>query len=208
MTIFLTADCHFRHARIIEYTGRPYASVYEMDEDLIARWNATVAPSDVVHVLGDVVMGDIERSLALVRRLNGTLHLLAGNHDRVFRQNPFAVRSDWEARYRDAGFASISHGVIEIDLGRDRRVRACHFPPSGDRRETDRYPEHRPKDDGAPLVHGHTHGAWRQRGMWIDVGTDAWAGAPVPAATICRLIDEGPHELEPLPWAAPPRRRR
>ena len=45
---FITSDTHFSHARIIELAGRPFTSVEEMDDELIRRWNETVAPDDIV----------------------------------------------------------------------------------------------------------------------------------------------------------------
>lgn len=43
MTVFFTSDTHFGHEAIIRHCGRPFASVAEMDEALIARWNAREA---------------------------------------------------------------------------------------------------------------------------------------------------------------------
>ena len=54
MTLWFTADLHFGHANIINYSGRPYADVAVMNRALIDRWNAAVHPDDTVWVLGDV----------------------------------------------------------------------------------------------------------------------------------------------------------
>lgn len=80
---FVTSDTHFSHARISELAGRPYATVDEMNEDLVRRWNDTVSPGAVVLHLGDVALGPIEESIALTARLNGRRLLVPGNHDRV-----------------------------------------------------------------------------------------------------------------------------
>ena len=56
METFFTSDHHFGHRRIIDYCGRPYAHVDEMDEALIANWNARVGHSDVVYHLGDFTL--------------------------------------------------------------------------------------------------------------------------------------------------------
>ena len=37
--IWFTSDTHFYHNKIVEYCQRPFASVEEMNEELIARWN-------------------------------------------------------------------------------------------------------------------------------------------------------------------------
>ena len=61
---------------------RPFASVREMDEALVARWNAVVGPDDTVWHLGDVAVDRrIGRIADLVAALNGTKHLVAGNND-------------------------------------------------------------------------------------------------------------------------------
>ena len=38
-SIWFTSDTHFGHKEIIRFTGRPFASVEEMDRELIRRWN-------------------------------------------------------------------------------------------------------------------------------------------------------------------------
>lgn len=77
--IFVVSDTHFGHANIIDYCGRPFASVEEMDEAMVERWNATVKPSDHVYHLGDVAMR--KPNLDIVKRLNGHKRLVFGNHD-------------------------------------------------------------------------------------------------------------------------------
>lgn len=49
---FVTADTHYSHARISELAGRPFATVEEMNAELVDRWNDTVRPDDVVLHLG------------------------------------------------------------------------------------------------------------------------------------------------------------
>ena len=44
--LWFTSDLHFGHVRIIEYTGRPHAAWWEMDADMIARWNDVVGVRD------------------------------------------------------------------------------------------------------------------------------------------------------------------
>ncbi|PIP83204.1 MAG: hypothetical protein CO113_03370 [Elusimicrobia bacterium CG_4_9_14_3_um_filter_62_55] len=47
--IFFTADTHFNHANVIKYCARPFASIDEMNREMIARWNAVVGPEDTVY---------------------------------------------------------------------------------------------------------------------------------------------------------------
>jgi calcineurin-like phosphoesterase family protein len=151
---FYTADLHLGHRRISELAGRPFASVGEMDDALIANWNETVDASDEVWVLGDVVMGKIDESLALCRSLNGHKHLILGNHDRPFmeRDKP-AKRKAWMARYLDEGefdhIADEGHEVLDIPGGARVAVELSHFPYRGDSQDVDRYADARPVDRGA-----------------------------------------------------------
>ena len=84
MSTWFTSDLHFGHVNIIQYSGRPFTDVDQMNTSLIDRWNALVQPGDDVWVLGDVAMGHIADTLPLVGRLAGYKRLLAGNHDRCW----------------------------------------------------------------------------------------------------------------------------
>ena len=198
MAHFLTADLHFGHARIAEYTGRPFDSVDEMNDWLIDAWNERVDPSDDIFVLGDVALGHIADTLPLVAELNGTRHLVVGNHDRPFEPGP--RRPEWQARYRQAGFATITYGVRDLDLGLDEAVLACHFPYEGDSLGEERFEAQRPLDTGRRLVHGHMHGQYRRRGRMIDVGVDAWGGRPVAFEDVAALFSAAEQDVAPLPW--------
>lgn len=202
MADFYTADLHFGHANIIRYCDRPYPSVGTMDADLVVRWNSVVSEADRVWVLGDVAMGSIEESLVKVGQLNGHKLLVLGNHDRPFYRDSRRFL-EWEPRYRDAGFAEMFWGTVDhtvTDETRSQDVQLCHFPFYGDSKDQDRFPDLRPVDDGQWLLHGHVHETWRQQGRQINVGVDAWGGAPVSAATLLDLMADGPEVLAPIPW--------
>lgn len=201
MRIFYTADLHLGHARINELSGRPFSSVEAMNAALIKRWNSRVEPDDHVYVLGDVCMGRLDESLALIKLLNGRKLLVVGNHDRPFTDD-VVKRQAASRRYFDAGFDAIGYQWLGQTLRDRRRVLLCHFPYQGDSHDADRFVDRRPPDDGKTwLLHGHVHEAWRQRGRQINVGVDAWAGAPVPQETIIEMISAGEQELPPRTWA-------
>lgn len=207
MAPFFTADLHLGHANIIEYTHRPYRSVEDMNDDLVDRWNTRVGPADIVWVLGDVALGNLDESLEYVGLLNGEKHLVPGNHDRVFRCEgaKYARASE---RYLDAGFVEVHEPQVSLAIPTDRpgiqlSVTACHFPYMGDSKDghEDRFQDHRPKDRGGYLVHGHVHGSLgRKSGRMIDVGVDAWGGYPVAAETIAVWLTAGQENLDRLPW--------
>ncbi|MBQ7541169.1 MAG: metallophosphoesterase [Clostridia bacterium] len=102
MKTFFIADTHFGDSSIFRYENRPFASVREMDEEMIARWNAAVQNEDVVYVLGD--FGADGREAETLSRLNGTKYLIKGNHD---------TKSN--AEYRAFGFAEVYDHPILLD---------------------------------------------------------------------------------------------
>lgn len=73
--IFFTSDTHFGCEQTLKNSFRPFNSVEEMDEAIIANWNSVVGKDDIVYHLGD--FGD----LATSHRLNGQIHLIIGNHE-------------------------------------------------------------------------------------------------------------------------------
>jgi len=186
VTRFFTADLHFGHANIIGYCQRPFADVEEMNEALVHQWNEVVGADDEVWVLGDVAMGQLRHSLTYVAGLNGTKVLVPGNHDRCWPGH--GPQADaWNERYLDAGFASITGEVAELDvLGTS--VLACHFPFEGDSHDEDRFNSHRPVDDGRPLLHGHVHTSWRQKDRQVNVGCDVWDYRPVAEDVVAELV--------------------
>jgi calcineurin-like phosphoesterase family protein len=194
MTVWFTADLHLGHGNIIEYSRRPFVDVESMNQALIQKWNSVVQPADTVWVLGDIALGRIDESLALVSELHGRKLLLAGNHDRCWSGHGQRAEG-WTQRYLDAGFAEIHQGQRDI-LVDSQSVHACHFPYRGDSRDQDRYTEHRPADDGDWLLHGHVHERWRQRERMINVGVDAWNYRPVSESELTALIDLGPNDIE------------
>ena len=78
---WLTADTHFFHANIIKYCSRPFASVEEMNAELVKRWNSVVGENDIVHHLGDFCFGKRENVLEVLPKLNGKIDIVLGNHD-------------------------------------------------------------------------------------------------------------------------------
>jgi calcineurin-like phosphoesterase family protein len=150
MAIFFTSDTHFGHEPIIRLGKRPFASVEEMDQLLIERWNERVGPDDTVYHLGDFCYRSA-RSIADYRReLNGTIHLIKGNHDTLSEADVSL-------------FASISL-ISEITV-HGQSIVLCHYPF----REWDRAWR------GAWHFFGHVHGRLQDEplGYSLDVGVDA-----------------------------------
>ena len=83
MAIYLISDTHFYHENIIHSCKRPFADVEEMNEALVVNWNNVVGNDDIVYHLGDFSFGNFEETQSILRRLNGRICLILGNHDRA-----------------------------------------------------------------------------------------------------------------------------
>ncbi len=86
--IWLCSDWHFSHRGIVKFLKedgtkvRPWETIEEMNEAMIALHNSVVRPTDKVYHLGDAVIN--RSALPIIGRLNGEKILIKGNHD-VFR---------------------------------------------------------------------------------------------------------------------------
>jgi calcineurin-like phosphoesterase family protein len=151
VTIFFTADTHFGHTAIIRYQNRPFSSVEQMDDALIAAWNACVAPGDTVYHLGDFCYRSTKGADAYLARLNGTVHLISGNHD-----------EHTVAEHRGL-FASVqSMLTVKVE---GQRIVLFHYPL---REWPHAY-------TGAWHLFGHVHGNLddQPHGFSLDVGVDS-----------------------------------
>jgi calcineurin-like phosphoesterase family protein len=166
---FFTSDHHFGHANIIDYCGRPYASVAEMNADLTQRWNETVAADDVVWHLGDFAMGDPTDWRGHVAGLNGRLRLVLGNHDGAAEV------------MREAGFRDVYENVV-IDVD-GYNVWLNHFPTAGpdglDYRGRRGYVRPAAPSAYDIALCGHVHRKWTLRNGILNVGVDRWSYRPI-----------------------------
>jgi len=83
--IFISSDTHFGHDRDFIWHPRGFNSVHEMNEEIIRRWNEVVSWEDEVYLLGDCMLGDNEKGIRNLNRLNGKIWILTGNHDTATR---------------------------------------------------------------------------------------------------------------------------
>ena len=160
--VFFTSDHHFGHAGARSLYRRPFASVAEMDQQMIERWNAVVDHDDEVWHLGDfAVRQPTDRVEELLGALHGRKHLVVGNNDNG------AVTAS-------AGWQSVQH-YAELAIER-RRLVLCHYP----------FRTWRDAGRGALNLHGHSHGRLKPMPRQFDVGVDAWEFRPVRLAEITR----------------------
>lgn len=138
--IFFTSDLHFGHENVIRFDNRPFDTVEEMDEEMIKRWNAKVGKGDIVYVLGDFIWkAATNEAVSIIRRLNGQIILIKGNHDR-FLHNAAAKKAL-------AGIKDYDDICVILEDGTTRRCILSHyFIPF--------YNGHRYQ---AIHLHGHSH---------------------------------------------------
>ena len=116
MKKYIIADTHFNHKNIIDYCNRPFNDIDEMECEIINRWNNKVNSNDDVYILGDVFYRYKKDRADFLKKLNGRLHLIIGNHDFEILKNEAAL----------ACFESTEKLKQIVDNG--RRVVMCHYP--------------------------------------------------------------------------------
>lgn len=152
MAVWFTSDHHFGHKRIIDLANRPFASVEEMDDEMIRRWNAIVAPGDTVYHLGDFAFAD---HTPYLERLKGQKRLIVGNHDHSNRVK------------RSKGWATVDQ-LLHVTVD-DTPLVLCHYAMRVWSRS----------HHGALHFYGHSHGNLDGDSQSLDVGVDCWAYTPV-----------------------------
>jgi calcineurin-like phosphoesterase family protein len=153
-----------------------------MRETIIARYNEIVGANDLVYHLGDVTM-DEKYVQPFVIRLNGRKILVAGNHDKCHpcHKNHERMRR----KYLTYGFENVlTHAIYE-----PLSVVMCHLPYTGSSEDyRERFPEHRPKNEGRPLLCGHIHEKWRERDKMLNVGVDVHDFRPVTEEQVRQFV--------------------
>lgn len=182
MSVWFTSDLHFGHRLCARLRGFG-EDIDAHDEILVRNWKRTVHNNGQVWVLGDLAMSNPEYALQIIDDLPGRKHLIVGNHDECHPMHREAHK--YQRLYMEV-FESVQPFARRKIAG--ETVLLSHFPYNKDRHEV-RYTQWRLRDEGAWLLHGHTHEAdQRREGREIHVGVDAWDFTPVPINTIADLM--------------------
>lgn len=150
MSVLFTSDLHLGHANIIltcgrnlEGCGENLATVDEMNDFLIRKWNEKVKEDDIVYILGDLSYRSSISVKTYLKQLKGRKHLIVGNHDFQWQKN-IANINDY--------FESVSDMKV-IRLG-EKLITLCHYPLlewNGSRRAKNQ------QTSISWLIHGHIH---------------------------------------------------
>lgn len=132
MKTYIISDTHFNHSNIIRYCNRPFKDIDEMNNAIINNWNRIVKKDDVIYHLGDFFLGSKYDLKDIVNKLNGTIYLIRGNHDRL------TIKS-----YEESGIHILKNAPIILE---DYKVMLSHRP----------LPDTMIKE-GNINIHGHIH---------------------------------------------------
>lgn len=161
MKTYYSADLHLFHKNIIRYSNRPFASVDEMNQEIIDRTNERVGRRDRLFLVGDVAFARPDVALPILSQLNcEEIHLVGGNHD-----SPEMRRLKRES---GAPFWKSVSELLEVN-DEGRRVVLCHYAMRVWNRS----------HHGTYHLFGHSHGSMPGTSQSLDVGVDCWDYRPV-----------------------------
>lgn len=167
-----TSDLHFSHKKFVTLKFRPhFNTVDEMNETIVGNWNEVVNKRDRVYLLGDVALGRPEAAAKLLKRLNGRIYLIRGNHDDVAEHKLVAPRFEW---IKDLHYFQVEKQKIMLCHYAMRSWRAMHH--------------------GSWMLFGHSHGHLDDVPTLrtMDVGVDCNAFFPLTFEMIKKKIGNRP----------------
>lgn len=174
--IFLISDTHFNNDNIIHYCNRPFTNADEMNEALIANWNSVVGPDDEVYHLGDFIMGLADNVVPILRRLNGKIHLVRGNHD---TKRKLAIYEQYPEKIDIQDIKYLQYKSLFFIL--------CHFPI-----ENETFYDMVVQDNSeVVLCHGHVHDKlpyFNERTHTFNLSADVTNFTPVLLDNIYEVI--------------------
>lgn len=150
---WFTSDTHFGHKNIIPYSQRPFKDVDEMNEVMVQNWNKLVKPGDIVRHNGDFSFQQYEPFKKFIWQLNGQIHLVLGNHDKMIIQHKNEI-------LKQGKIVTIQH-YDELKIG-GQMIVLFHY---GCRVWNKSH-------HSSILLYGHSHGSLPPYGKSVDIGVD------------------------------------
>ena len=184
--VFIVSDTHFYHSNIIkgmsEWGFRDFKNVKEMNETMIERWNSVVSDDDMVIHLGDFALCKPREIEGLLKRLNGRIFVIKGNHDNKNKLKRYGVE--------------VFGGVMPVN-----------FKYKG--RSYDVALRHKPEDvkDYNVIIHGHSHENYKVKiycdKIYINMSVEQWDYYPVNVANIVDYIITLEEEITGISFSNP-----
>jgi len=147
--VWLSADWHIGHKKIIDLCYRGFASIEEMDTYILMKYFDQTKRGDTIYILGDLSMNKtIAENVMQDITKDRSVHIILGNHDYKFK--------NMYAKYC-ASVSSLKHVKVH-----EHRIVMCHYAMRvwfGSRK-------------GTFQAYGHSHGTMRPTGKQWDVGID------------------------------------
>jgi len=156
--IWFVSDLHAWHTRIMEFCKetRRGSDAEEMTWLMVDAWNSLVNPADRVYCTGDFSFGGKTKIETFKKALNGQIHLVLGNHDKIIK--------------KDSNLRSLFASVQDYKTMKvaEHRFIMFHFPIA----------EWEDAHKGSIHIHGHVHGnksnlEYQQKYKIFDAGIDA-----------------------------------
>lgn len=92
-----------------------------MNESIIKNFNSIISNDDELYLLGDCILGDTEQNIEYLKRLNGKIHIILGNHDTIVRQSAYkSLNNIIDVKYADMIKIKTENGTFNFYLS--------HFP--------------------------------------------------------------------------------
>lgn len=158
--LWVIADLHFNHEKILRYTKRPYKNIGEMHRDLIEKWNGIIGDDDTVVVIGDFCFANKSNQVFnFTKRLRGNKILVRGNHDRL------TISS-----YYSAGFNFVCDSFTLKHCG--KKMLFVHDPRTVAKGDYQKYDI---------ILYGHTHNKpfSKDNGRFVNVCVEQINGTPI-----------------------------
>ena len=108
--VWFASDLHLFHDREFIWRARGFKDIDEMNAEIEKRWNETVGKNDHVYVLGDLMLGGVSnKGIDTLKRLNGNIHIVIGNHDTdnrlaLYRMLPNVKSVTFAAKVKYGGY--------------------------------------------------------------------------------------------------------
>ena len=161
---FFTADPHYYHSNIIEYSHRPFYSLKHMHDTLINNWNEKVGEKDTVYIIGDLSFRDPSE---ILDRLNGKKILLIGDHDKP----SLKVKHKFEM-VLDTAIVKFNKKTVYLNHWKNEVWPKSHY--------------------NSWHLYAHSHGHLRPTGKSWDAGVDNNNYYPLSEKDIEKIMDDRP----------------